>query len=308
MDRRQKVLVIVGPTASGKSALAVGLAKKFNGEIVSADSRQVYTGLDIGTGKVTEREAQSVPHYLLDIASPKRTVTAHEYSEKARSAIHGIAARGSLPIVVGGTGFYIDALLGRVDLPDVVPNRALRKKLEKKTVGQLYTLLKGRDPNRAKIMNTPSERNNTVRLIRALEVATFKKNSNKNESKGSPWNAVLWIGIAPTKKDLESRIKQRLRDRIRAGMVAEGRRLHAQGLSYKRMEQLGLEYRSLSRLLQRKITRKEFEEELFRDIRRYAKKQTAYWKRNKEIRWFSSARSPQILQTVSRWLGGREAR
>jgi tRNA dimethylallyltransferase len=180
--------------------------------------------------------------------------------------------------------------------------------LEKKTVGQLYTLLKGRDPNRAKIMNTPSERNNTVRLIRALEVATFKKNSNKNESKGSPWNAVLWIGIAPTKKDLESRIKQRLRDRIRAGMVAEGRRLHAQGLSYKRMEQLGLEYRSLSRLLQRKITRKEFEEELFRDIRRYAKKQTAYWKRNKEIRWFSSARSPQILQTVSRWLGGREAR
>jgi tRNA dimethylallyltransferase len=297
--KKPKILVIVGPTASGKSALAVELARKYKGEVISADSRQVYRGLDIGTGKVTTREMRGVPHYLLDISSPKRTVTAHEFAQKARAAIRDIAARNSLPMIVGGTGFYIDALLGRASLSDVAPNKVLRARLHKKTAAQLYTLLKKRDPARARKMNTPSERNNKVRLVRALEIAAAGKIPTRETNSDVD---VLWIGIAPKQTELERKIRTRLHARIKSGMIAEGKRLHAQGLSYKRMENLGLEYRSLSRLLQNKITRKEFEEELFRDIRRYAKKQLMYWKRNTEIKWFSSAKSKEIPRRVTRWL------
>ena len=299
MKSRQKVLVIVGPTASGKSALAVELAKKFNGEVISADSRQVYKGLDIGTGKVTKAEMQKIPHYLLDISSPKKTVTAHQFAEKAREAIAKIASRGALPIVVGGTGFYIDALLGRISLPDVPPNKALRAKLQKKTADQLYAMLKKKDPARAKAMDTPSERNNKVRLVRALEVAgsTFSSASEAGSSLDP-----LWIGINFPEKLLEMRIRARLASRIKQGMIAEARRLHTEGLSYKRMEELGLEYRSLSRLLREKISRKEFEEELSRDIRRYAKKQAAYWKRNKDINWFDPLQDALMSSAVAKWL------
>lgn len=301
-SNRHKVLVIVGPTASGKSALAVELAKKFEGEIISADSRQVYRGLDIGTGKITKKEMRGVRHHLLDIASPKKIVTAHEFSKKARAAVAAIAARGSLPIVVGGTGFYIDALLGRVELPNVAPNRRLRAALRKKTAAHLYALLKKRDPARARKMNTPSERNNKARLVRALEIAAApKKPVSKHAHPRVVLGNALWVGIRPSQKELERRIRVRLAARIRRGMIAEAKRLRAQGLSYERMEELGLEYRSLARLLRKKITRKEFEEELFRDIRRYAKKQLAYWKRNEEITWFPSARSGSIQKTISTW-------
>lgn len=298
---RSKILVIVGPTASGKSALAIDLAKKFDGEIISADSRQVYRGLDIGTGKVTKKEMLGVPHYLLDIASPKRTVNAHEYAEKARAAIQAIIARGRLPIVVGGTGFYIDALLGNIQLPDVAPDQALRARLQKKSAAQLYALLKRKNPRRAAMMNTPSERNNKIRLIRALEIAAAKRPHSRRAKRSSLQLDVLWIGIAPKEKELERRIRARLKVRIRSGMVAEAKHLHAGGLSYKRMEQLGLEYRSLARLLRGDLTRSQFEDELYRDIRRYAKKQMAYWKRHPFIIWSSSSNSPNINRSILVW-------
>lgn len=308
MKKEQKVLVILGPTASGKSALGVALAKKFKGEVISADSRQVYRGLDIGTGKVTKREMQNVPHHLLDIASPKKIVTAYEFAAKAGAAMQQIAERNFLPIIVGGTGFYIDALLGRATLPDVPPNKALRARLHKKTAEQLYALLKQRDPVRAKQMDTQSERNNKVRLVRAIEVASAKGSPSRTfYTKGSPLQHmdVLWVGIAPTQIQLERKILARLKTRIKQGMIAEGKRLHTQGLSYKRMEQLGLEYRSLARLLQNKITRKEFQEELFRDIRRYAKKQIMYWKRNNKIRWYTPEQKTKITKDVATWLQAR---
>lgn len=299
---KSAVLVIVGPTASGKSSLAVELAKKFGGEVVSADSRQVYIGLDIGTGKITKREMRGVLHHLLDVASPKRAFTAHEYLQYSNRAIKRIAAKKKLPIVAGGTGFYIDALLGRLSLPNVPPNKALRARLSKKSAKQLYALLKKRDPHRAKAMSTPSERNNKVRLIRAIEVASSKHGS-KNPEVEPPYKEppykVLWIGIAPNQKALEQKIAERLKARIRQGMITEGKRLHAKGLSYKRMESLGLEYRALAQLLQNKITRKEFEEELLRDIRRYAKKQLVYWKRNSDIRWYQPTQKKAIERAVA---------
>src|SRR5262249_7201801 len=144
-----------------------------------------------------------------------RTVTAHEFSVKAKRAIADITGRGKLPIVVGGTGFYIDALLGRLDLPDVAPNPVLRKKLQAKSVPQLFALLKKKDPSRAKSMNTPSGRKNKIRLIRALEVASGKQTEGSPWAQtpfleGSPRHSVLWVGTAPSQRELERKIQKRL--------------------------------------------------------------------------------------------------
>lgn len=306
----QKVLVIVGPTASGKSSLAVRLAKKFNGEVVSADSRQVYKGLDIGTGKVTKREMAGIPHHMLDVVSPKRKFSAGDYVKATRKAIADIHSRGKLPIVAGGTAFYIDALLGRIELPNIPPNPELRKRLAGKSAAQLLTLLKKKDPKRARAMNTPSERNNAVRLIRALEIAAAPRpknvlrsnlSTNLPESDSSTWD-VQWVGVSPSMTALDKKIRIRLFARIRAGMIAEARSLKKNGVSYKRMRELGLEYRSLADLLEKKITKKEMMETLYAEIRRYARKQTGYWNRNTDIEWFDPKDAKKIEQLVAQWL------
>lgn len=276
-----KVLVIVGPTASGKSALAVKIAKERAGEIISADSRQVYTGLDIGTGKITKREMKGVRHHLLDVASPKRVFTAYDYVRLGRHAIDDIVARGKLPIICGGTGFYIDALLGRLSLAETPRNEQLRTRLASKTAAQLFAMLKKKDAERARAMDTPSERNNIVRLIRALEVAS--KSIDRKDV--VPQYDAEWIGIDWPDEVLKARIHKRLIARIKTGMVSEARRLHDRGLSWKRMEELGLEYRYLSRYLRGMISRQEMLEQLEREIWQYAKRQRTWWRRNKDIHW-----------------------
>lgn len=311
MQKKQPILIIVGPTASGKTALAIELAKKLDGEVVSADSRQVYHGLDIGTGKVTKREMQGISHHLLDVASPKKPFTADDFVTRADRAIADISKRGKLPVVAGGTGFYIDALVGRITLPDVPPNPALRKKLQTQTAEQLYALLKKKDPVRAASMDTPSERNNRVRLIRALEIAWVKHKTKNKKQKGLMLSSSysqkivyepLWIGINPPFETLEDKISKRLSQRLKTGMIAEAKRLHAGGLSYKRMEALGLEYRSLARFLQGKITRSEMKAELNRDIRRYAKHQLMYWKRNMDITWIDPSGQKAAERLIHMWL------
>lgn len=298
----QKVLVIVGPTASGKSGLAVRLAKKFKGEVISADSRQVYKGLDIGTGKVTKKEMAGIHHHLLDVAPPKKKFSAGDFVRHAKKAMADIEKRGKLAIVAGGTGFYIDALTGRIDLPSIAPNPALRKKLAGKSAAHLFALLKKRDPKRAKMMDTPSERNNAVRLIRALEIAASpapKKSARINPEQSYE---VLWVGISPSATVLEKKIRTRLLQRIKAGMIAEAKRLKREGVSYIRMRELGLEYRSLADLLEKKITKEQFVETLYSEIRRYARKQTGYWNRNQEIEWCDPKDTKKIGTLVSKWL------
>ena len=296
MHKKQKILIIVGPTSSGKSALAVELAQRFDGEVVSADSRQVYRGLDIGTGKTTKREMQGIRHHLLDVASPKKPFSADDYVRHARAAISDTASRGKLPIVTGGTGFYIDALVGRIVLPNVPPNTKLRARLEKKSAMQLFAMLKKHDPRRAKSVDPHNKR----RVIRALEIVAALGKVPMMDLVGPSFN-MLWIGIAPPMNQLERKITIRLFGRIR-GMVSEGKRLHAQGLSYKRMEELGLEYRAVASLLQGKTARAQMTDELARDIRRYAKRQITYWKRNKDIRWFKNPRTPLISKEIKGWL------
>lgn len=298
--RMERILVIVGPTASGKSGLAVGLAKMFGGEVVSADSRQVYKGLNIGTGKVTKKETAGIAHHLLDIASPKRTFSAGDFVKAAHKAIEDIQSRGKLPIVAGGTGFYIDALCGRIELPNVAPNPALRKKLAGKSAAQLFAMLMKKDLKRARAMNTPSERNNVVRLIRALEIASAPR--VKNALRLDLRADTLWIGISPSMTVLDKKIRSRLLQRMQAGMVAEAKRLKKSGVSYKRMRELGLEYRSLADFLEEKITKEEMIETLYSEIRRYARKQTGYWNRNQDITWFDPKDSRKIEMLVSQWL------
>ena len=166
-SEKQKIIVILGATALGKSALAVAMAKKFNGEIVSADSRQVYSGLDIGTGKITEKEMMGIPHHLLDVANPKKIFTVVNYKEKAEKAIETILKKEKVPILCGGTGFYIQAVIDGIILPEVGLNEKLRKQLELKSLEYLMKLLKKLDPHRAKEIDQKNKR----MIIRAIEIA-----------------------------------------------------------------------------------------------------------------------------------------
>lgn len=282
--QKPEIIVVVGPTASGKSAFAVDLARKIGGEVISADSRQVYRGLNIGTGKITKKEMKGVPHHMLDVASPKKVFTAHDYVSKARPILERILEKGKSAVICGGTGFYIDALLGRIALPNVEPNRELRKSLGGKSASELFALLKKMDPRRAKEI----DQHNPVRLIRAIEIATalgkVPEPSMSRFHLDIPFQ-IKWIGIRQTEIPLREKIHTRLLARMKAGMVREAQKLHAAGLSYKRMDQLGLEYRHLARLLQKKVTKKEMLEELEKDIAAYAKRQMTYFGRNDAIEW-----------------------
>lgn len=299
------IIVIVGQTATGKSALAVRLARLFNGEIISADSRQVYRGLDIGTGKITKKEMRGVWHYLLDVASPRQQYSAARFAKDASRVVFQIARRGKLPIVCGGTGFYIDALLGRVAFSDVPPNLKLRKRLENKTAPELLAILKKYNPLRAEAIDPHNPR----RLIRAIEVAScahtreFKK-TRILADETLPQYRTVWIGLTLPREELAKKIAIRLFSRMSRGMITEVKKLHAEGLSWKRMEELGLEYRYASRHLRGRMSKKEMADKLKTEICRYAKRQTTWFKRNKRIRWFSPQENGKIEKAVAAFLNG----
>lgn len=292
------MLVIMGPTATGKSDLAVFLAKKLDGEVISADSRQVYKGLDIGTGKITKKEMAGIPHHLLDVANPKRVFTASHYKKLGEKALENILQRKKLPIICGGTGFYVRALVDGIILPEVPPNQKLRKQLEKKTVAQLFIVLKKLDRRRAKEIDAKNPR----RLIRAIEIAKYLGKVPHLEASPPSGVDVLRIGIDMPDKVLKERIKKRLEVRIKQGMVEEARRLHREGLSWKRMEGLGLEYRHLAQYLQGKISREEMAAELENEIWQYAKRQRTWFKKDKRIVWLKPQERKKIERLVGKFL------
>lgn len=270
----KKLIVILGPNASGKSDLAVKIAKKFNGEIISADSRQVYRGMDLGTGKITKKEMQGVPHYLLDVASPKRKFTVVQYVKLAKKAIEKIFKKGKIPIICGGTGFYITALIDGLKIPEVPPDWKLRKKLEKKSTKELYQILKKIDPERAKKI----EKENKRRLIRAIEIAKKLGKVPPLQKEPLPY-PVLFLGIERDWKELKERIKKRLLKRLRKGMIEEVKRLIKSGVSFKRLEELGLEYRWIAKYLKGEIEKKEMIKNLEKDIFNFAKRQMRWFKK-----------------------------
>ena len=280
VKKRPKIIVIVGPTASGKSDLAIKMAGNLNGEILSADSRQVYRGMDIGTGKVTRKEQRLAPHYLIDIANPSRQFTVSQFKRLAEKKIDEIIKRGKTPIICGGTGFYIDALMDNLNLPDVPPNKKLRAKLEKQSAEHLFNQLKKLDPKRAKTIDAKNKR----RLIRAFEIIHDTGKPVPKIKKSGKYDA-YWLGITWPKEILAKRIKQRLDRRFKQSMIAEIRKLRESGISWKRLYDFGLEYRWISLYLQNKITLQEMKDNLYHAIVQYSKRQMTWFKRNKNIHW-----------------------
>lgn len=293
---KPKLITVLGPTATGKSDLGVLLAKEFNGEIISADSRQVYKGLDIGSGKITKTEMKGVPHHLLDVVKPQTTFTVQQFRKKTDKAIKDIIKRGKVPILVGGTGFYIDAVTQGLDFPQVPPNKELRKKLETQSTEKLFKQLSKKDPIRAQSIDP----DNKVRLVRALEIiaAVGKVPQAKQDS---PYEN-LFIGLQWTDKITKERIKLRLDKRMKIGMVAEVRKLHKQGLSWKRMEALGLEYRYLARFLQNKISKEEMLTEIETKSWQFARRQKTWFGRNKEVQWFTPKEYKKIEKITRNFL------
>jgi len=300
VNPQQKIILIVGPTASGKSALAVDIARRITGEVISADSRQVYTGLDIGTGKITRREMRGVPHHLLDVASPKKRFTVERFVRLARAQIEDIARRKKIPIICGGTGFYISALLGEENIPNVPANEALRTRLARLNADHLMRELKRFDPRRAKNIDP----HNTRRIIRAIEIARALGRVPAIQ-KNKPQYTTLSIGLMPERTDLRERITKRLRARMKHGMLAEARRLHNKGLSWKRMDELGLEYRFLAQHLQGTISKEEMLTKLDTEIWHYARRQMTWFKRDTRIKWFSPEQMTHVHAQINRFLKTR---
>lgn len=279
--KNKKLVVILGPTASGKSDLTVKLAKEFKAEVISADSRQIYKGMNVGSGKITEKEMKGIPHHLLDVANPKTRFSVNQYRKLALKAIEKIFKKRKAPILCGGTGFYIQAVTDGIVLPEVKPDWKLRKKLEEKTTEKLFSRLKKLDPSRAKTI----DKNNRRRLIRALEIVIkTKKPVPELKIKPLPY-PVLFIGIKKDKEELKKRIEKRLLKRIKQGMVEEVKKLRKSGVSWQRLEEFGLEYRFISQYLQKKIKYDEMISNIQRESEQYAKRQMTWFKKDKRIKW-----------------------
>lgn len=286
-----KLIVILGPTASGKTNLSIKLAKKFNGEVVSADSRQVYRGMDIGTGKITKEEMEEIPHHLLDVVNPKRRFTVAQYQKLAIETIKKIQNKNKIPILVGGTGFYIQSVVDGIVIPEVKPNWKLRKKLEKLTTEQLFKRLKKLDAKRAASI----DKHNPRRLIRALEIVltTGATVPALSYAKGQKFDT-LQIGIKKSPDELKKLVSQRLAKRLKNdAMINEVKKLR-KSLSWKRLEEFGLEYRFVARLLryaqhcgqaQYFQAYNEMIDSIQKESEHYAKRQMTWFKRDKKIHW-----------------------
>lgn len=308
---KNKLIIILGPTASGKSSTAIKLAKKLNGEIISADSRQIYRGMDIGTGKISQDlpslfeegvrgrcfqyaseiyYSNKIPHYMLDIVSPHTDYNVAKFKKKTQKIIKDILKRQKLPILCGGTGFWIKAVVDNVQLPEVKPNKILRRKLEKLSTDKLFKKLEKLDPRRAENI----DKKNKVRLIRAIEICqTLGKvpqlSSSPFEREAGSEGAnyqFLQIGIKHPKKILYERIQKNINKRFKQGMIAEVKKLHRdKKLSWKKIQRFGLAYYWIPLYLQNKISRKELTEKIYLAEKNYAKRQMTWFKKDKRIVW-----------------------
>ncbi|TSC52264.1 MAG: tRNA delta(2)-isopentenylpyrophosphate transferase [Parcubacteria group bacterium LiPW_41] len=287
LEKEPKIVVVVGPTASGKSDLAVLIAKKVNGEILSADSRQVYCGMNLGTGKITKKEMNGVPHHILDVVNPWNSFSVSRYKKMGRKIINEIIARGKTPIVCGGTGHYIEALVEGLVIPEVKPDKKLRKSFENKTTEELSKILKKLDKKRWETI----DQHNPRRLVRAIEIATHIGSVPQKQYDPLPYKT-LWIGVSKDADELKNRIHIRLLSRIKKGMIKEIENLHngklGKPVSWKKLDDFGLEYRYVSRYLRGLLTKEEMIIQLEKEIINFSKRQNTWFKRNKSIQWINN--------------------
>jgi tRNA dimethylallyltransferase len=288
-----KIIVILGPTAVGKTKVGVKLAAKFDGEIISADSRQVYKGMDVGTGKdlkeytvrSTQSAVKSVPYHLIDVVSPEAEFNVAKFQKLAYKAIKDILRRKKLPIIVGGAGLYIDAVVEGYQFNKTKKQqiKKTRERLSKLTLKQLLVQLKKIDLETYKVV----DRKNRRRVQRALEIY-YETGQPKSAviKKQKPPYRFLKIGITYPKETIAQKIEARLSQRLeKEGMVEEVERLHREGLSWRKLENFGLEYRWISRYLQDKINYTTMLKHLSQDTKNFAKRQMTWFKRDKEIMW-----------------------
>ncbi len=297
---KRKIITIIGQTSTGKSDFAVEIAKLINGEIISADSRQVYKGMNLGTGKITKKEMGGIPHHLLDVISPRNIFSVNNFQKIANKKITEIINQGKIPIICGGTGFYIDSIVNGIAFPEVPPNKKLRKELVSKTTKELYEKLKTIDKNRAKTI----DKNNPVRLIRAIEIAkALGKVPLQNKVNGK--YDIMKIGLTLPPEILKEKIKNRLLARLKKGMLNEIKNLHKNGLSWKRMEALGLEYRYGALYLQQKISKTDMIEKIKTESWHYAKRQKTWFKRDPNIIWIDPTKKSDkklVIEKIQEFL------
>jgi tRNA dimethylallyltransferase len=303
LAKNKKIIVILGTTASGKTKLGVDLARQFNGEIISADSRQVYRGLDVGSGKDLI-EYGEIKCHLIDVADPKDRFSVAEYQRQAFAAIEDILGRGKLPIIVGGSGQYLEAVVENYQLADIKPDLETRAENENKSAEELFAELKKKNPVFAAKLNN-SDKNNKRRLIRYLEV--FGKNNlliAKSELKFTNFKSYefLLLGLNLSREILAERIHRRLIERLeKENMIQEVSDLHDKtGLDWEKLESFGLEYKFVSQYLREKIDYDQMVELLDRAINQFAKKQMTWykrWEKKRPINWLSNkAEAAKIVE------------
>jgi tRNA dimethylallyltransferase len=324
----KKMLVILGPTATGKTNIALMLAKKFNGELVSCDSRQVYKGLNIGTGKdlndnskfklqnlklqFKNQEFQigyhlinNIPVWMLDLVSPDKQYNVSDYVEHARIVIRNIENRNKLPVIVGGTGLYLKALIDGLPNLSIPVDEELRRELEKLSLLDLQKKLQELSFSKWESLNS-SDRQNPRRLLRSIELVSMNPYINKqkiNDINTQKYD-VLKIGLTAPREILNKRIDARIISRINEGMIEETKNLHKKGLTFIRMKKMGLEYGLLADLLKGSINKEEFIKRLEFQIHRYAKRQMTWFKKEKNILWFDITKEnwqEKMEKTVLRW-------
>ncbi len=293
MSIPNKLIVILGPTAAGKTDLSIKLAKKYNGEVVSADSRQIYKGMDIGTAKPLD--LQGVPHWMLDTKKPNQPYTVGEYKKEAIKIINKILKRGKLPILCGGTGLYIKSVVENLDIPKIKANPLLRNKIEKEIQERgldfVFKKLVELDPEAAYIVDAKNPR----RVVRALEIVLLtKKPFSQQRKTGSPLFDVLEIGISFPNEILKARINQRVGQMIKAGLADEVKNLIEKfGQNQQAFDAIG--YREIIDYLDKKTTLNEATELIKINTWHYAKRQMTWFKRDKKIHWVKDYAEAQKL-------------
>ncbi len=273
----KNLIVILGPTASGKTAMAVQLAADLKGEIISADSRQVYKGMDIGTGKdLAEFQIgrQNIPYHMIDILEPQQEFSVFEFKKKFHELFQALQVKQTLPILVGGTGLYLESVLTDYQMPEAATDEELRSQLAEKTQVELQNILLSMKPD----LHNKTDLEDPERLIRKIEIEKARQNPSKPAMEKHSIDAVVY-GILLERSELRQRIAVRLKRRLEEGMVEEVSRLREQGVSWERLDSFGLEYRYIARYLKKEITREEMIDRLQIAIGQFAKRQMTWFRR-----------------------------
>lgn len=290
----QKLAVITGTNASGKSGLGIELAKLFEAEIVSADSRQVYKGLNLGSGKVTPEEMQGIPHHMIDVAEPNVFFTLVNFQEQAYAAIDDIISRGKRPLLVGGTGLYVNSVVDGYRMKHEIPDLKLRKELGAKSNEELIQIIRENNPEALERLDLK----NTQRLERAAEKA-LSGDTEKREN--CPRYETLVLGVTWPRDVLYERIRERLDRRLEEGMIDEVKHLREKGATDEFLYGLGLEYRYILMYLRGEFADFDaFYNKLFMEIRHLAKEQMTWFRKRKDIIWIDMTKEP--LQEASGFL------